>query len=97
MADAPRPAVPAPTGTGNPTGGAPPAGVEVVHGANQRTLPELVGRRVSEARDHLAEVMNIPRLPRAMVGGRNVEQDYVLRPGDRLEFIQEQGVKGFRS
>ncbi len=93
MADPVRPAVPQTTG-GAPQGGPPPVGVQVVHGANQRTLPELVGRRVSEARDVLAEVMNIPRLPIAMIGGRNVEQDYVLRPGDRLEFIQEQGVKG---
>lgn len=86
MADQPR--------TEEAGGGETPRPVTVVHGANCQERPELVGRRVSEARDLLAEAMNIPRLPRAVVGGRNIEGDYVLRPGDRLEFVQEQGVKG---
>lgn len=75
-------------------GAAPPAPVTVVYGANTGRYPDLVGRRVSEARDFLAEAMAIPRLPRAVVGGRGVETDYVLRPGDQLEFIEPQGVKG---
>lgn len=77
-------------------GGEAPRPVTVVYGANAQEKPELVGRRISEARDILAEVMNIPHLPRPLIGGRNVEKDYVLRPGDRLEFVQEQGVKGER-
>lgn len=84
----------APENQGGGGGQPPPQGVEVIYGANRGVRPELVGRRVTEARDLLAEVMNIPRLPMALVGGRGVEQDYVLRPGDRLEFVQEQGTKG---
>lgn len=85
MADAVR----APEGAG---GGDPPP-VTVVYGANTAQHPELVGRRVSEAREFLAEAMNLPQLPRALIGGRVVEREYVLRPGDRLEFVEEQGRK----
>lgn len=82
-------AVPAREGEGG--GDTPP--VTVVYGANTARHPELVGRRVGEAREFLAEAMNLPQLPRALIGGRGVERDYVLRPGDRLEFVEEQGRK----
>lgn len=72
----------------------PPTPVTVTYGANTRQLSELVGRTIHESRRLVAEEMNVPVNPQARVGGLAVSHDYILRPGDRLEFIQPAGRKG---
>ena len=42
----------------------------------------------------LEQVLNIPRDAAVSVNGARVEDDYVVRPGDEIEFQKQAGVKG---
>lgn len=67
--------------------------VKVIHGAADGSHP-LAGHTVGAARSALAQAYNIPSDAVANVGSTAVGEDYVLRPGESLEFIKEAGVKG---
>lgn len=68
--------------------------IKVVCGANQQEFDNLEGKTVSEVRQALADVLNIPADAQAIISGDNVEVTYQLRPGDVLEFIKKSGEKG---
>jgi len=67
--------------------------VRVIHGANQDYF-DIQGKTVGSVKKSLKEVFNIPSEAQAIVSGQNVDNDFVLKAGDSLEFIKEAGVKG---
>lgn len=68
--------------------------IAVTCGANSQTFGDISGRTISQIRRDLGDVMNISDNAAAMVSGSAVSEDYVVQPGDRLEFIQASGTKG---
>ncbi len=69
--------------------------ITVVCGANTEELDaNYVGRPLGEVADALREALNVPADARMMVGGGNVERDYRLQLGDRVEFVRPTGRKG---
>ena len=69
--------------------------VHVVHGANSQYF-DLVGRSVGSVRKSLRDAMSIPSDAEAIVGGKKVNDDFILDAGQNLEFHKEAGVKGSR-
>lgn len=67
--------------------------VRVVHGVNEGYY-SLEGKTVGHARKSLREIHNIPGDAKAVVGGKEVNDDFVLTGGMALEFTKEAGVKG---
>ena len=67
--------------------------VSVMHGAAAGQHP-LAGYTVGAARSALAQAYNVPNDAVAIVGRNEVAEDYVLRPGESLEFVKQAGVKG---
>lgn len=72
----------------------PTGRVTVVCGANTQSLAGLAGKRVSDVRAELIEVLNIPPDARAYVSGGNVDSNYQLQQSDTLEFVRPSGTKG---
>lgn len=68
--------------------------IRVVHGANEQYFDNLEGKTVGSVRKSLREVFNIPGDADALVGGKEVGDDFVLDGGMNLEFLKEAGVKG---
>lgn len=69
--------------------------IRVVNGANEQYFDNLNGKTVGSVRKSLREVFNIPGDASALVGGKEVGDDFILEGGQSLEFIKESGVKGF--
>ncbi len=69
------------------------ATTRVVYGVNELEL-DLAGKSVRGLWQHLSQVLNIPREAQVTVNGEPVEDDYVVRPGDEIEFRKAAGVKG---
>lgn len=67
--------------------------IDVVCGANSQQV-DLEGKTVAEAKEALKEVLNIPDDAQAILSGDNVDNTYILRQGDKLEFIKRSGDKG---
>ena len=67
--------------------------IQVQCGANSQDV-DFAGRTVAEAKDFLRQSLNIPEGARQLVTGQTVADDYVLRDGERLEFMRESGRKG---
>lgn len=70
--------------------------ITVTYGSPQNfTAAELSGMSLTEAMDHLREVMNLPtEVGNLLVGGQRVDSTYVLRPGDHFEIVRAAGKKG---
>jgi len=68
--------------------------VRVVNGANEQYFDNIAGKNVGSVRKSLREVFNIPGDASALVGGKEVQDDFILEGGQNLEFIKESGVKG---
>jgi len=68
--------------------------VRVVNGANEQYFDNIAGKNVGSVRKSLREVFNIPGDASALVGGKEVQDDFILEGGMNLEFIKESGVKG---
>ncbi len=66
---------------------------KVIYGVNELDL-ELAGKAVSEIWKHLEQVFNIPRDAAVTANGTRVDDTYVVREGDELEFTKAAGVKG---
>jgi len=66
---------------------------KVVYGVNELDL-ELAGKTVSEVWKALEQVFNIPRDAVITVNGSRTDDEYVVRPGDEIEFQKAAGVKG---
>lgn len=67
--------------------------IQVSCGASSGAFP-VAGRNVSEVGEFLREVLNVDRLSTGLVNGKEVGADYVLKPGDTLEFLKPAGKKG---
>lgn len=67
--------------------------VSVVYGANDLEM-ELGGHTVADVQASLADVLNLDKNAEAYVNGVQVNGDYQLKAGDRLEFMKEAGQKG---
>ena len=65
----------------------------VVYGVNDLEL-DLAGRRIAAVYPVLEQVLNIPREAQVTVNGGPVDDEYVVRPGDEIEFLKNAGVKG---
>jgi hypothetical protein len=65
----------------------------VSHGPNQGSFP-VVGKTVRAVKRSLATAFSIPYFAEAHVNSWPTPVAYILRPGDRLEFICRLGFKG---
>lgn len=71
------------------------AGTRLMYGANSFEEEGLVGKTVGEIREQYAEALNLgDNEPKAVVFGDEVNDDYVLKEGENLEFIKPGGEKG---
>ena len=67
--------------------------VDVIHGVYAHSLP-LAGMAVRAARTELEERMNIDPDAVAVVDGVEVDENYVLRENQVLNFVKPAGEKG---
>jgi hypothetical protein len=68
--------------------------IRIVHGANEQYFDTLEGKTVGNVKKSLREVFNIPGDAEALIGGKQVGDDFILESGMSLEFVKEAGVKG---
>ncbi len=68
--------------------------VSVKHGVNEVSVDNLTGRTVNCARGEVQGLLNIATDTPAVVNGSRVNGDYVIRDGDRVEFVKAAGTKG---
>ncbi len=76
-----------------PTGRKTTTTIRVSCGANASSFP-VVGKTVGQVADFLREILNVDRMAQGVVNGKAVEDTYVLKEGDSLEFIKPAGKKG---
>ncbi len=62
-------------------------------GASYGNFP-VVGKTVGAVAEFLREVLNVDRMSRGVVNGKEVEDSYCLKEGDNLEFLKPAGRKG---
>ena len=67
--------------------------ISVSCGAASSNYP-VVGRTVGFIKATYREILNIDAAAGGVVNGKNVEDSYVLRSGDNLEFVRQAGTKG---
>lgn len=67
--------------------------IEVTCGANTGNFP-VAGKRVGEVAEYLREVLNVTRMSTGLVNGKEKGNDYILKDGERLEFLKPTGKKG---
>ena len=67
--------------------------ISVSCGAAAGNFP-VVGKTVGQVSTFLKEVLNIDRLSVGVVNGEEVEDNYVLKTGNSLEFLKAGGRKG---
>ena len=67
--------------------------IQVSCGASSGAFP-VAGRTVKEVGEFLREVLNVDRLSTGLVNSKETGPDYVLKPGDTLEFLKPAGKKG---
>ncbi len=65
----------------------------VVHGANQNYF-NLANMEITQVRNKLRDIINVSYDAEAYINGKLVEDSYVLKGGEHLEFIKDTGVKG---
>lgn len=65
----------------------------IVHGINELTM-DCHGVAVGDLRRSLRQILNVGDEAVAIVGGREVEDSFVLAPGARLDFTKVSGRKG---
>jgi hypothetical protein len=70
-----------------------PTATKVIYGVNELDL-DLAGKSVRGIWKVLEQVLNIPRDAQVSVNGARVDDEYVVRPGDEIEFLKAAGVKG---
>ncbi len=70
-----------------------PETTKVIYGVNELDL-DLAGKTIRGIWKVLEQVFNIPREAQVSVNGGRVDDDYVVRPGDEIEFTKAAGVKG---
>ncbi len=70
-----------------------PTATKIIYGVNELDL-DLAGKSVRGIWKVLEQVFNIPRDAQVTVNGARVDDEYVVRPGDEIEFQKAAGVKG---
>jgi hypothetical protein len=70
-----------------------PQSVTVIYGMSELRC-QVAGRTVGTVRHALRSLLNIPPEAVAITNGINVGDDYLLQPGDMVQFIKAQGAKG---
>lgn len=73
---------------------APEANAKVVAGTYEEAHSAFVGMTVAQVRLARSEAFNIASDAKAYRGREEVNEDYVLRRGDQIEFVRRQGDKG---
>lgn len=68
--------------------------ITVTCGANTSAFGEIAGKSIGQLRQDLGDVLNIAPDSQVIVSGENVDENYILQAGDRVEFIKASGVKG---
>lgn len=66
---------------------------KVIYGVNELEL-DLAGKTVRRICKTLEQVFNIPRDAVVTVNGTRADDDFVVHPGDEIEFQKAAGVKG---
>jgi hypothetical protein len=66
---------------------------KVIYGVNELEL-DLAGKTVRGIWKVLEQVFNIPRDAVVTVNGTPADDDFVVHPGDEIEFQKAAGVKG---
>lgn len=66
--------------------------IKVICGANSQEL-EVVGKNVKQVKEVAKDILNLPDNVQALVSGNNIENTYVIREGDVLEFVKPGGRK----
>ena len=67
--------------------------IRVSSGAATGEFP-VVGRKVSEVKSFLKEVLNISKMASPIVNGNQVDDTYVIKGNDEVEFLKPAGSKG---
>jgi hypothetical protein len=67
--------------------------IHVSCGASSGNFP-VVGKSVGEVGNFLREVLNVDRMSTGLVNGQSVDNDYILKEGDNLEYLKPAGRKG---
>jgi len=67
--------------------------INVSCGASSGAFP-VAGRTVKEVGEFLREVLNVDKISTGLVNGKDAAADYILKPGDSLEFLKPAGKKG---
>ncbi len=68
-------------------------GIQVSCGISSASF-QVAGQDINTTRKLLTPVLNIEPDAVALVNGREVKSDYVLKNSDRLEFVKKAGEKG---
>lgn len=67
--------------------------IQVSCGANVGTF-DVVGKTVGQVAEFLREVLNVDRMSNGIVNGKAVDDSYVLKEDDILEYLKPAGKKG---
>lgn len=69
--------------------------VTVIYGVHTLKDQAVVGKTPQEVREMLEDTLNIDPAAESFVNGQSIDEDaYILKDGDRLEFIRASGSKG---
>ena len=74
-------------------GGKTTTTIHVSCGASSGQFP-VAGKSVREVGEFLREVLNVDRISTGLVNGKEADAGYILKSGDRLEFLKPAGRKG---
>lgn len=68
---------------------------EVVYGAHQIDISDMVGKKVGEVRKFYGEALNLPEDEKIIVevNGKKKKFSYHIKEGDRVEFVKKTGRK----
>ena len=66
--------------------------VNIAYGMRNEELP-IAGKTVADARKATQSLWKVPRDAVAYIDGEQMDEEYELQPGDRLEFVKECGLK----
>lgn len=67
--------------------------IRVSAGASSGDFP-VIGKSVGAVSEFLKEVLNVERMARGLINGKEVDNDYILKTGDILEYLKPAGKKG---
>jgi len=68
--------------------------VTIMCGVNSLPTDKAVGMSVGDIRKKYRDTLSIPNGARAILDGKPVDDETVVRSGQELEFVKETGEKG---